>query len=57
MRILLHVLSQPPQYYNKMSLTSSWRTLFVLICFFCFDSSAALDALGGSTGRFFTITA
>ena len=45
--------------YEKMSSISSCRTFFVLVRFFCLDSSAAVDALGGSMAlaRFFTITA
>jgi hypothetical protein len=57
MLILLRVPNRPPQYYEKMSSISSCRTFFVLVRFFCFESSAAVDALVSGTARFFTITA
>jgi len=43
---------QPPQYYEKMSSISSCQTFFVLVRFFCFDSSAAVDVLWGGTAPF-----
>ncbi|KAI0253613.1 hypothetical protein BJV78DRAFT_1193427, partial [Lactifluus subvellereus] len=56
MLILLRVPIRPPQYYEKCRRFHR-ANLFVLERFFCFGSSAAVDALGGGTARFFTITA
>ena len=43
--------------YEKVSSISPCQAFFVLLRFFCFDSSAVVDSLEGSMTRFFTITA
>jgi hypothetical protein len=43
--------------YEKISSISPCQTFFVVLRFFCFDSSAVVDSLEGSMTRSFTITA